>query len=68
MVIGPLNVRVDPLLLQQEVVRFLEVLECQVILRELTQVHDELAWHAELHASSQSLLVPLEDHVHQDLE
>jgi len=62
------NVRVDPLLLQQEVVRFLEVLERQVILRELTQVHDELAGHAELHTSSQSLLVPLEDHVHQDLE
>lgn len=46
----------------------LEVLEGEVVLRELAQVHDRLAGHIELRASPQSLLVPLEDHVHQHLQ
>ena len=50
--------------------RLLEVLECKVVLgnREPAQVHDELVGDVILDSSSQSLLVPLKDHIHQYLE
>ena len=48
--------------------RLLEVLESQVILGKLAEVHDQLAGHVELDSPPVSLLVPLEDHVHQDFE
>ena len=58
------DVRVHSLLLEQEVVSLLEVLERQVILRYLTQAHDEFTGDAELDATSQSFFMSLEYHVH----
>ena len=46
----------------------LEVLERQVILGVLAEVHDQLAGHVELDSPPMGLLMPLEDHVHQDFE
>lgn len=46
----------------------LEVRESEIILRELTQIHYQLAWHIELHSSPQSLLMPLENHIQQHFE
>lgn len=48
--------------------RLLEVLEGKGILRQLAQVHYQFAWHVELDTAAVSLLVSLEDHVHQDLK
>lgn len=62
------DVRIYSFLLEQEIMRLLEVLESQVILGQLAQVHDELAGHVELDSPPMSLLVPLEDHIHQDFE
>ena len=62
------NIWINSLLLEQEVVGLVEVLEGEIVLRELAQVHDRLARHVELHSSPQSLLVPLENHVHQHFE
>lgn len=58
------NVRVDALLLKKEVMSLMEFLESEFLLRKLAQVHDEFAWNIKLNASSQRLLVSLEDHVH----
>jgi len=46
----------------------LEVLERQIILGNLAQIHNEFAWNAELDTSSQSFLMPLEYHIHQYFE
>jgi len=60
------DIGVNALLLEQEVVRLLEVLECESVLRELAKIHYELCGHVELHAAAKRLLVALENHVHQN--
>lgn len=62
------NIWIYSFLLKQEVVCLLEVLESKGILRELAQVHYQLAGHVELDTTAVSFLVSLEDHVHEHFQ
>ena len=59
---------VDSFFLEQEVMSLLEVLECKIILRQLTQIHDKLAWHVEFDTPSMCFFVSLENHVHEHFQ
>jgi len=59
------DVRVDALLLEEEVMGFLEVDEGEIILAELAHVEEDLARDVELNATTMGLLVLLEHHVHE---
>jgi hypothetical protein len=47
---------------------FLKVLECQIVLRELAEIHDQFARNIEFYSSPVSLFMPLKDHIHQHFE
>lgn len=62
------NVWVYAFLLEQIVVSLLEILELNLILRELGQEEHESSGHVELDSTAVRLKIALEDHVHENLE